>query len=412
MKNEWRDNIWLVLALTIVSLAVWLFSSKLEYAVRGLFVRSGFDAENVYSIKVRTLSSGAPEYEDMGENSLQKENRDLLDIISRIRKNPNVEAVSIGWGCTPYMSQYLASTLRLDGAEKDTIGYSSQIRYASPEIIKVLGITSRTGKSSDDLMAILGRGEILVANIPNPNADYEGHLPEDLPGKVLLDREEKYRVGDIVDNVRKSEYELPPYGMTLIPVVENEDMNMWGMIFNELNVRVKPGCGANFEKDFENDLSLRRQRNVYLTDISRLTKMGEIYNMESSTQTRLMTMVIIAMLVIVALGISGVFWFRIQRRIGEIAIRKVCGATRMDIFRRILGEGFILLIIATILAALIGWIFIRVSIWNETNTFLLSRYVITEIATAVFVGVAITFSVVYPAWSAMSIEPAIAIKEE
>lgn len=413
MRNEWRDNVWVVLALTLVSLAVWLFATKLEFATRGLFLPRGFNPDDVYQLKVNKIYPGSHEYVDIEGYSEGGYERDLLSIVSRLRANPYVESVAMSYNGNPYSYCHIQDALFLSGEEKDTIGYPALMRFATPDLVSALGLTSRTGKSTDELTNILERGEMLITSIGNPEGDYDRLQPEQLLGKTVMYEEDKYKVGDIIDFVRVSDYGMENTGMAIVPVQESEKMKPLGFLnLNELTVRVKPGMGKDFEDSYRSDPSQRKQRNVFLTKLLPLRTAGKTFMIEHSTSVRLMTAVVCVLMLIVCLGISGVFWFRTQQRIGEIAIRKVCGASKKDILRRVIAEGLLLVVFASILTAIVGWIFIRVSIWQELTPFLLNRYILLELMAFVFIAIGVTISVWWPARRAMKIEPAIAIKDE
>ena len=117
------------------------------------------------------------------------------------------------------------------------------------------------------------------------------------------------------------------------------------------------------------------------------------------------------------------FWFRVQQRVSEIAIRKVCGANRKQIFVRLITEGLILLFVSTIIVSAIIWPvadkfmdkFIRMS--NRISFMgasLIDNQVILimEITSVIVIAIGIIISLWYPARKAMQIEPAEAIKSE
>ncbi len=116
------------------------------------------------------------------------------------------------------------------------------------------------------------------------------------------------------------------------------------------------------------------------------------------------------LLIILFLGLLGTFWFRMRQRVSEIAIRRVCGASRGAIFRRIIAEGMILLIGATILAGIVGWIIVKKT--NLIEGYTNSEIIWFELATMALVALGIILSLSYPAWKAMNIEPAVAVRDE
>ncbi len=99
----------------------------------------------------------------------------------------------------------------------------------------------------------------------------------------------------------------------------------------------------------------------------------------------------------------------------EIAVRMVNGATRGEIFRRLISEGLLLLTIVTPLAALCDWLLCHYEMSNHVywfDYFDLSRYIITVVATYLLMALMIVLGIWFPASRAMKIEPAIALKDE
>ena len=127
-------------------------------------------------------------------------------------------------------------------------------------------------------------------------------------------------------------------------------------------------------------------------------------------KARMYLVVIGFMVIIIFIGLLGTFWFRVQQRTGEIAIRRVCGASRGSIFRRLIGEGIVLLVVATLIAAGVGW-FLAFGL-NYFEHYTVRELLLLEIATFIVAIIGIALSIVAPAWLAMRIEPARAVKDE
>lgn len=410
MKNEWRDNVWLIIELAVVSLAIWALLTILYMRVWPLFIPRGFDPVDVYTLEVGSLGTKNPNYTKESENETKEERManyyaDYAAIVKRISENPNVESVATQSGAVPYNYNYSGLPLfRFDIT--DTIPYYGNRRSGSPDIVFALGINSRTGKTRQELKEMLERGELLISD---NNVDYEesGLCAYDLIGKRVVmgnDSTTVYTIGDVVEKIRRNEYEDSWGGTVVVPM--NQGNEQWG----GLMIRMKPGRGDAFKEDFKNIPELRKQRNVYFYDLKSLMDIREANQRASDTEVRMYIVLMVFLMVTIFLGLLGTFWFRMQQRVSEIAIRKVCGATKGEIFRRIVSEGMVLLLIATLLAAACIWPFfknIKEVIYEEWYVVL-----IAEAATAVLVAIGIVVSLWYPARKAMSIEPAIAIKSE
>ena len=182
--------------------------------------------------------------------------------------------------------------------------------------------------------------------------------------------------------------------------------HLWGTVV----IRVRPGHEMRFEESFRENVAMRSQRNVYLTDLRPLSQVRETAQRDVATSINTKLTIMLFMLATIFLGLLGSFWFRMQQRVGEIAIRKVCGATRRQIFTRVISEGMILLLAATIVAAACVWPFHSdiCEYLNESWTPIL----VCEIVAAAIIAVGIVISLWWPARRAMRIDPAEAIKAE
>ena len=169
--------------------------------------------------------------------------------------------------------------------------------------------------------------------------------------------------------------------------------------------------GKKFEEEFNSSADMRRLRNVYLTQLTDMATARKQSHNNSENQVRLWTAGIVFLLVIIFLGLLGTFWFRIRQRSGEIALRKTCGATSGDIFRRTIGEGLLLLSISIIPAIALEWVINRYFNLIEDDTYWTAA-VVALIFSIFIMVLMIIAGIAFPARKAMKIEPAIALKEE
>ena len=142
--------------------------------------------------------------------------------------------------------------------------------------------------------------------------------------------------------------------------------------------------------------------------------MREIFNRTDMQNLKSVVVWSVFLLVNIFLGILGTFWFRTSQRTKEIALRMANGATRADIFRRVLGEGMLLLVAVTPVSAVICYVLTV----NELN----QKYMGVFFDPVRFVGCTfINFALIslmiivgswIPARKAMSISPAEALKTE
>ncbi len=404
MKKEWRDNIWLLIELAIVGLAIWILIVFMYAQCEGLFYPRGFNPDNVFSLSMKTVPKKSPNWQEQ-EKGADAYYADFAELMKRLRSNPNVESVAYHNGVLPYNYNYNGSSLNVFESD-DSIEYFGNVRSASPDIVNVLELNSLTGKSRKQLVEMLKNGELLIGGL-NKQYTETGRDPKDLIGKKVIiggDSSKIYRVGDVVETIRRTDYEMGWGGGILRPL--SDESKQWGQIV----LRVKPGRELQFKEDFKTNEDLRKQRNIYLSDLKSLMDIRKAIQNSSDVNIRMYIVLMFFLLVTIFLGLLGSFWFRMQQRISEIAIRKVCGAKRSEIFSRVITEGMILLSGALLVVSAFIWPFIN----TFENMLGMSWYtfLITEFIAFFLIGIGIVISLWYPARQAMNIEPAIAIKTE
>lgn len=400
MTHEWKNNIWLIIELGVVALSIWAIMCLLWVECKGLFQPLGFNPNNVYTLDVKSVPSSSPYFiKEYEKNYLEDRN----ELIQRLRNNPNIEAVSLHNNFAPFELNYVGNSFKVEGWP-DSIPYWGNVRKGEPDIIRIMEIQSTTGKSEEQLTAMLQRGEVLISD-HSVLEDLMGPMKELIGKKIVLDQEDgkEYRIGDVVERVRRSKYEADPRGVLIFPLDAQNELG-------DVILRIKADKINDFINDFNSDPSLSHQRNVYLSNLKSLVKKGEALDLETEINIKLMVGISFFLMITIFLGLLGSFWFRVQQRVSEIAVRKTFGAKDSSLFGRIIGEGVILLTFAFLLISACVWPFI-----NELADFTGEDWWIFLALEGIVAGVmtlGIILSLWYPAWRAMMIEPAIAVKEE
>lgn len=408
MCHEWRSNIWLVVEILIVMMVVWAALTFTIFTINRLNEPKGFDEHDVYVLNIDYLNEESPEFTDMGEATDQYNYLDQKTILQRLRSNQYVEAAAFADNAVPYILNYQGSGYWLADSG-DSVMYSCNVRYASPDIIRVYRIQSETGKSLSQLEKMMRNGEILIAR--NPRYDEQNRDTKDLVGKYLMTSDSTYRmkVGDMVHLIKRSEFEPVYDGMALRPIDESMQN---GPRYNNIVLRVKPGMGKKFAENFYSDPKLRQQRNVILSSLTSLESKRFITQRSDMTTFRSIIGVTLLFLIMVFLGILGSFWYRVQQRHSEIAMRKVCGATRIQIFTRLLSEGSILLLCSLILSAIMAYIIIHFFGFMIYEFGDLPFIIFCGLLAAAVMELMIALGIFFPARRAMKVEPAVALKDE
>lgn len=405
IRSEWRENIWLVVELLVVTAVIWLIGILFYGKTKNYFKPIGYDYNNIYTVDLGKIVAGSRYYEG-DVNDWEGWKTDLQELIERLNKNPHLEGAAYYEGALPN-SDLQGGTLIKRFDVEDSVDYRGRIRNGSPELVRLMRLESATGKTTEQLEEILRRGDILISE----SDEYKdaGRNVMDLIGTRMYRGEgtSVYKVGDVIRGVRDNEY-ADEWGTIVFPMLKPQGMFNSNAV--QVAFRVRDGHDKEFLKEFEESPELRRQRNVYLLAPKALTDIREEDVRETETGLRMLGCLMFFLLVTMFLGLTGTFWFRMRQRVGEIALRKVCGATRADIFRRVIGEGMILLLIAAALMSAIIWPMSDYFV----NTFNCTRpeMVVFEAIAIALVALGIVVSLWYPARNAMRVEPAYALKSE
>jgi putative ABC transport system permease protein len=358
----------------------------------------GYDLTDIYVGSCRTLPEDADDY--VAYDDKAQYTADLNVILRKLRENPNVDEVAIGSLAMPYNFNFNGESLStVDG---DTLFYMGNMRYYTPELVRLIRLVGPNGETTEQLASAIERGEYLVSP-HNPSRSCD---PYKIVGKTMAfsgDSTNIVRIGAMSYGIARDDYEGVVYGCIIAPFK--------GGIPRDVVVRIKPGMGRRFVESLNaKDLA---QGNVYVTNFNSIDDMRDAAQHTVDIFIRNIVICALFLLVAVFLGFLGSFWFRTQQRVPEIALRKVNGATQWQIFSRLVSEGFLMLMIAAVIFTPIYFYIIFSGITDfimkfDSQTPNIIAYVITLVVLAAMIIAGIWF----PARKAMKVQPAYALKEQ
>ncbi len=436
IANEWRSNLWLAIELLVVSVVMWYITDYLATRITVLNIPMGIETDNCFLADVTMVPSSSDSY-DPADSTRSLWADDARTIVRRLRSNPDVEAVALATHYSiPYTQNSNSQVLVEDSNGPDTLRTSYvPLRVVSPDYARVLRVRGVNGESPDEIAGMIERDEwLLGANLfyyTNAEARdttlteefwnnrYKESITSDksnlIGRRFLADRSGdsiSHRIGAIIQPLKRHEYETPNGGV-LMKLDESDDAQI---LSSQMLIRVKPEAYSTFADNvLLKSSTFYRAGNIFLSSVVSLESMRKEVQNDSATMVRNFVVVMLFLMVSIFLGLLGTFWFRTQQRVSEIAVRMVNGATRGEIFRRLISEGLLLLTIVTPLAALCDWLLCHYEMSNHVywfDYFDLSRYIITVVATYLLMALMIVLGIWFPASRAMKIEPAIALKDE
>lgn len=419
---QWRSNIWLIIEMMIVATAVWYLTDMvfLQYGQRNL--PNGYHIENV-AVANPTEISGGPLYREAPEGSTKTEYQysGLQSILNHLRNLPMVEAVGHGNNTMPYNYNFMGNSLReLDRG--DSLFITGNMRIITPEMVDILMLDPIDGRSRADIRKALERGELIIergaVNLSG-NKEALNNVPAtDLVGQGFFfggDSARVFKVGGVVENTRRNDYEPAYRSEFFIPVMPYDSV-----IPGDIAVKVRPGQMGEFLDYFSSHRSEFQAGNISLAKFVTADALREANQREIREVQRNLLVILSFLLISIFLGILGTFWFRTQERTSEIAVRKVNGARNADILRRLMGEGILLLSVGVVLSIGLDWLLVHFELGDFSDyrsTFIpgygvWQAYPWTLGITFVIMCCMVILGTWYPAWRAMSIDPAQALQDE
>lgn len=406
IKNEWRGNLWLLAELLVVSVVMWFVVAILYHQISIYLEPRGFDTEHCYNLMLGELSEKSPDFKPYDTHAQRA--ADIRELVERLRRRPEVEAVSLSVNSYPYNGSN-----GFIGVGHDTISPVYCIRrYVTPDFVRVFRYRGTRGETPEQLAEILRRGELLVSD----NL-YEGshHISlTSLVGKDFHfngDTTTLYKLGASLVPVRYHDFMPAHESLSMVYNLDKRGDD-WIDTTCELCVRVK----ADQDKDFIGQLRADCEKqfrigNIYIAEIVSFKDVRRTFQQIYTNDLRNHVAGIGFLLINIFLGLLGSFWYRTQQRRGEIALHMVHGATPRQVFGRLMAEGVLLLVIATLPALVIdcALAFFEVTVSFDWGITTLS---VCALITAFFILLMMLIGIGIPARKAMQVHPVEALHNE
>jgi putative ABC transport system permease protein len=344
----------------------------------------GFEYEDVWAVN-RTAAGNA------GSNTMSRDSAILLDRIvkQQIKSMRGIQDVSYSAINTPYAGA--RSTVRLQHEDQVVI---SDIYVVEDSYANVLGMTMSSGRwfsKEDD--AVNNPSTVLSEKL-----SIELFGSENALNKLINFNQKNYKIVGVVNNVKnEGDYKEAGNGFYI-----RADSNFYGNN-NPILVKVKSGTDARLEASiFKSLSSLMKNTSI---DIVHLDEKRENANKLLLLPVIVVLIVVIFFIINVALGIFGVLWHNINKRKGEIGLRRAIGASGSNISRQMVLEVLALTTLSVVAGSFLAIQFPLLNILDvAANTYLIAL----GLAIA-FIYIFVTLCALYPAKQAADIYPAIAL---
>ena len=366
-----------------------------------LKVDPGYDAPHILSMRLTVPGAKYPQNPDV-TNFYQQ----LQD---RIRTIPGVQSAAI-INQLPSDADKSEASFEIEGrpfiTDIDREDGIADFRMVSPSYFKTMGIPMLRGRTFTDQEG----KQAPPAAIINDKLAHRFFPGEDPTTKRIRLREDLpwIQIVGVIPNIKNQGLLADTTQEMYFPYVETSFGLPAAMRTMTVVLRTN-GDPASFVSPVRNELSAI-DRNLPPYKVQTMEQVLAASVSKTRFTMLLLTLFSVLALILAAGGVYSVMAYSVAQRTHEIGIRNALGAQRSDIFKLIMGQGFILAIIGVVLGGIAGLALTRV----------MSNLLFTVSATdpKIFIGVALLLIMVallacyLPARRAMMVKPIVALRNE
>ena len=226
---------------------------------------------------------------------------------------------------------------------------------------------------------------------------------ENAVGKFIGNDDDKNKmkiVGVIQDMKDKGDYTSP--GIAIYHRADTAAFHGFGRIL----VRIAPNSGAAFEEKLFKTLSnAMKNSNV---EIAHLTDMRKNINYFALVPMIVLIIVACFLVINVSMGLFGILWYNINKRRGEIGLRRAVGATGNNVTLQLIGEAMVVATFSLIIGTFFAVQFPLLNVFDLSS----KTYLIALALSIVFIYLLVLICALYPGKQAAAIYPAVALHED
>lgn len=381
--NKKKQNFLFLSEILVSFLVIFILFSLLVYFYQNYTKTMGINDEQVWAVSY--------------SNAHKIKNTDSLvsyteNLRSALKSIPQVVAVSFSGNNIPFSRSTYMTSIASKGKIYNALNYYvSDEEYAAVFKLKMLEGRWYTPDDAHDKRKSL---------VINQKLKEEIFGDKSAIGKTFDDKNDMVIIGVTEDMKEKGDYY--PAGKAIYKLLDTAALRDIGTIL----IKVSPDGGAIVESKIYKTLSnLMIGENIEIKHISDLRK-----EINGVTKVPMIIGMIVAgfLIINVALGLFGVLWYNINKRKGEIGLRRAIGASGRAVAYQIVAESLILATIALLAGSFFAIQFPLLHVYDVQA----SVYLIAMSLSAAFIYLLVLLCSVYPGSQAAAIHPAIALHEE
>jgi putative ABC transport system permease protein len=384
--NKKKQNFLLMSEILVSFMVIFAVSTLMVYYYHNYKKPMGMDYEDIWMINYN--------------NSYQTKNTDSLDqyyetLKQTIKGMPQVKEISFTSGNTPFTQNTNSGGVMLNGKRTDGVNwYTVDDKYKA--VLNMQLLEGRWFEKGDEV----AKEKPVVINSDLREALFgKGKAIGQIFGDY--DNKNKMRVIGVVQSIKmKGDY--APTGTGLYQRTDTGSYRSLGKIL----VHVTPGADAAFEGRLYKTLANYMKNSD--VEIEHLADKRVSINYFTLVPIIVLLIVASFLIINVALGLFGVLWYNINKRRGEIGLRRAVGATGKAVSAQLVTESMLLATLALIVGAFFAVQFPLLNLFDLPA----SVYIIALLLSVAFIYVLVLVCSLYPGKQAAAIYPAVALHED
>lgn len=379
--NKKKQNSLMIIEMLVSFLVIFAVFSLLVFYYSNYKQPTGFDYNDVWAV-----SYSSPENIQSNDSSMLF----FSTVKQMLRSMPEIKELSFTSNNIPFSMSTSNSGFDYKGKSVLANNYTVEDDYA--KVLNVHLVDGRWFTGADNVSKI---APIVI----NEKLKEELFGNENPIGKIIGEKPDQLKVVGVIQNMKdKGDYQPIENGMY-------RRMDTAGYKYGTILLKVSPGADAAFESKLFKALSNAIGTSIEIEHLDKkLVSKNKIFLVPA-----IIFMIVAGFLIInVALGLFGVLWYNINKRKGEIGLRRAVGASGNSVSKQLVGETLVLSTLALIIGSFFAVQFPLLNVFDLPA----SVYIIALLLAVVFIYVLVIICALYPGRQAASIFPAVALHEE
>jgi putative ABC transport system permease protein len=384
--NKKKQNFLLMFEMLISFLVLFAVFTMLVYNYRNYMKPLGFEHDNVWVVSYDN------QYKTDNKDSLMRFYETVRQTIASMKQ---VRAISFASDNIPFFQNTSTTGITQNKRQVNGVNFI-QVEDGYKD---ALGIKLAEGRWFNKTDVVYKHKPVVI----NRNLREQFFGSENATGKLLGDGKDEHKsiIIGVVDDIKmKGDYAVA--GPSIFNRIDTSDFK-W---IDKIILKVSPDANAAFEgKLYKTLTSIMKKSNV---EIEHLTNKQVSINYFALVPMIVLLIVSAFLMINVSLGLFGVLWYNINKRRGEIGLRRAMGATGKSVSGQLVSESLILATLSLVVGIFFAVQFPLLNVFDLPSVV----YLIAILLSILFIYGLVFICSLYPGKQAASIYPAMALHED